>query len=67
MSDSNAEKNKALVLEAFDTLFNKRDTRQQSGSGLPITFNTALISSRDEMGSSTSSRPRRRRSSMSPE
>ena len=25
MSDSNAEKNKALVLEAFDTLFNKRD------------------------------------------
>jgi predicted SnoaL-like aldol condensation-catalyzing enzyme len=25
MSDSNAEKNKAIVLEAFDTLFNKRD------------------------------------------
>jgi predicted SnoaL-like aldol condensation-catalyzing enzyme len=25
MSDSNAVKNKALVLEAFDTLFNKRD------------------------------------------
>ena len=25
MSDSNAEKNKALVLQAFDTLFNKRD------------------------------------------
>ena len=25
MSDSNAEKNKALVLEAFDTLFNQRD------------------------------------------
>ena len=25
MSDLNAEKNKALVLEAFDTLFNKRD------------------------------------------
>ena len=25
MIDSNAEKNKALVLEAFDTLFNKRD------------------------------------------
>jgi predicted SnoaL-like aldol condensation-catalyzing enzyme len=24
-SDSNAEKNKAIVLEAFDTLFNKRD------------------------------------------
>ncbi len=25
MSNSNAEKNKAVVLEAFDTLFNKRD------------------------------------------
>jgi predicted SnoaL-like aldol condensation-catalyzing enzyme len=25
MSDSNTEKNKALVLQAFDTLFNKRD------------------------------------------
>ena len=25
MSDSNAEKNKAIVLEAFDTLFNKRN------------------------------------------
>jgi predicted SnoaL-like aldol condensation-catalyzing enzyme len=25
MSDSNAEKNKAIVLEAFDTLFSKRD------------------------------------------
>ena len=27
MSDSNAENNKALVLQAFDTLFNKRDYR----------------------------------------
>jgi predicted SnoaL-like aldol condensation-catalyzing enzyme len=25
MSDLNAEKNEAIVLEAFDTLFNKRD------------------------------------------
>ena len=25
MSDSNAEKNKVIVLKAFDTLFNKRD------------------------------------------
>jgi hypothetical protein len=25
MSNSNAEKNKAIVLKAFDTLFNKRD------------------------------------------
>jgi predicted SnoaL-like aldol condensation-catalyzing enzyme len=27
MSDSSAEKNKAIVLEAFNTLFNKRDYR----------------------------------------
>jgi predicted SnoaL-like aldol condensation-catalyzing enzyme len=27
MNNSNAEKNKAIVLEAFDTLFNKRDYR----------------------------------------
>jgi predicted SnoaL-like aldol condensation-catalyzing enzyme len=27
MSNSNAERNKAIVLEAFDTLFNKRDYR----------------------------------------
>jgi predicted SnoaL-like aldol condensation-catalyzing enzyme len=27
MSDSNAEKNKSIVLKAFDTLFNKRDYR----------------------------------------
>jgi predicted SnoaL-like aldol condensation-catalyzing enzyme len=27
MNDANAEKNKAIVLEAFDTLFNKRDYR----------------------------------------
>ncbi len=25
MSDANAEKNKAIVLKLFDTLFNKRD------------------------------------------
>jgi hypothetical protein len=25
MNDSTAQKNKAVVLEAFDTLFNKRD------------------------------------------
>jgi hypothetical protein len=25
MSDSKAEKNKAIVLDAFETLFNKRD------------------------------------------
>jgi hypothetical protein len=61
MSNSNAEKNKAVVLEAFDTLFNKRDYGTRNRSGLPTTFNTAPISSRDETGSSTSSRPFRRR------
>jgi len=88
MNDSNAEKNKAIVLEAFDTLFNKRDysaaerfwspnyiqywkhsipcsinatTQRRSGSGLPTTFNTAPISSRDETGSSISSRAFRQR------
>ena len=65
MSDSNAEKNKAIVLEAFDTLFNKRDYTVRSDFGRPTTFNTAPISSRDETGSSTSSRLRRRRSTMS--
>jgi hypothetical protein len=66
MSDSNAEKNKAIVLEAFDTLFNKRDYTTAGRFGRPTTFNTALISSWDETGSSTSSRPRHRRSSMGP-
>ena len=65
MNNSNAEKNKAIVLEAFDTLFNKRDYRAAESSGPPTTFNTAPISSRDETGSSTSSRPHRRHSNMS--
>jgi hypothetical protein len=66
MSYLNAEKNKAIVLEAFDTLFNKRDYTAAERFWSPTTFNTAPISSRDETGSSTSSRSRRRRSSMSP-
>ena len=36
---------KRAVLEAFDTLFNKRDlTRLRSGIGHPATFSTVLIS-----------------------
>ena len=37
------EQNKALVMEAFDTLFNKRDYAPQNDSGRRTTFNTALI------------------------
>ena len=36
------EKNKALVLRAFDTLFNKRDYAAASHSGRRNTFNIAL-------------------------
>ena len=39
------EQNKALVLEAFDTLFNKRDYELPSASGRTATFSTAHISS----------------------
>ena len=41
MPTTTPEHNKALVLEAFDTLFNKRDYRQQSDSGHRTTFSTA--------------------------
>ena len=37
------EKNKALVLRAFDTLFNKRDYTAAERSGHRNTFNIALI------------------------
>jgi hypothetical protein len=35
------EKNKAFVLEAFETLFNKRDYLPRSVSGLQTIFSTA--------------------------
>jgi hypothetical protein len=38
------QQNKALVLEAFDTLFNKRTTRRPSGTGRRITFSTVRTS-----------------------
>jgi hypothetical protein len=40
------ETNKALVLEAFDTLFNKRDYKLAEGFGRRTTFSTARISRR---------------------
>jgi predicted SnoaL-like aldol condensation-catalyzing enzyme len=65
MSDSNAEKNKAIVLKAFDTLFNKRDYTAAERFWSPnyIQHSAHIEPGRD--GSSTSSRPRRRRSRMS--
>ena len=44
MSEIDAERNKALVLKAFDTLFNKRDYATAERFGLPNTFSTAHIS-----------------------
>jgi hypothetical protein len=38
MSKSTAAKNKAIALEAFETLFNKRDYARRKGSGHRITF-----------------------------
>lgn len=39
--DELRERNKALVLEAFDTLFNKRDYAAAESFGRPIIFSTA--------------------------
>jgi predicted SnoaL-like aldol condensation-catalyzing enzyme len=61
MSNSNAEKNKAIVLKAFDTLFNKRDYTAAERFWSPNYIQHSAISSRDETDSSTSSRPLRRR------
>jgi hypothetical protein len=44
MAKTTEESNKALVLEAFDTLFNKRDYRQPSATAHRTTFNTARTS-----------------------
>jgi hypothetical protein len=63
MSRTKQEKNKALVLEAFDTLFNKRDYVAAERYWSP----EVLISHLGVRGCSISSRAFRRRSSMSPE
>jgi len=59
------EQNKALVLEAFDTLFNKRDYDAASRFCPTNTRSTAPTSSRAAKVSSTSSRPLPRPSNMS--
>src|SRR5271169_4983099 len=64
MSKTTPEQNKTIVLKAFDTLFNKRDYAAAERFWSP-NFNTVPISSRDETGSSISSKPLRRRLSMS--
>jgi hypothetical protein len=54
------EKTKAIVLEAFDTLFNQRN--YEGASGRPTTSNTAPISVRGVKGYSVWSRAYHRRS-----
>ena len=44
MSDSKTERNKAIVLEAFDTLFNKRDYAAAERIGRTATSSTAPTS-----------------------
>jgi len=56
VSEKIESKNKVLVLEAFDTLFNKRDYAALSVSGRLTIFNTALISRLDVRVCSISSR-----------
>ena len=46
MNQAIQEKNKALVLEAFDTLFNKRDYKAAERFWSPTIYSTALTSNR---------------------
>jgi hypothetical protein len=55
MSKSTAAKNKAIVLEAFETLLNKRDYAAAEGSGHRITFSTVPTLLRDATDFSNSS------------
>ena len=55
MGHDQSEKNKAIVREAFDTLFNKRTTQQPSDSGLRTTSSTVHTSRPGAMGCSGSS------------
>ena len=52
MSQTIQEKNKALVLDAFDTLFNKRDYVAAERIGRLTTSSTVLTSNRVAMGCS---------------
>ena len=56
MSQTIEEKNKELVLQAFDALFNKRDYGRPSDTGHLATSSTALISNLVAMAYSTSSK-----------
>jgi hypothetical protein len=53
MNPTKQERNKALVLEAFDTLFNKRDYAAAENFGRLTVSSTALTSNRVVMVSST--------------
>jgi hypothetical protein len=64
---SKEERNKTLVLEAFDTLLNKRVMRRPRDIGRRTTSSAAPTSSRVAKVSSTSSRPVPRPSNMSRE
>jgi hypothetical protein len=55
MTKTTPEQNKALVLEAFDALFNSVTTKPLPTSGQRATSSTAPISSRAATGYSTSS------------
>jgi len=52
MSQTLREKNKALLLEGFDVLFNKRDFALPRSTGRRTTSSTAHISIRAEMACS---------------
>ena len=54
------EQNKAFVLDAFDTLFNKRDYAAAERFWSPPISSTVLISRRGARGSSNLLRPRRK-------
>jgi len=61
MAGDLAEKNKALVLRAFDALFNKRDYATAERFWSPNTFNIALTSLPVVKACSISSRAFRQR------
>ena len=61
MSQTTQERNKALVLEAFDTLFNKRDYDAAERYWSPDYIQHSATSPPAARASSTSSRACRRR------
>jgi hypothetical protein len=52
MTTTSPEQNKALVLEAFDTLFNRRDYVAADASGRTVSSSTVPIFRRAAMGCS---------------